>query len=242
MYTLIDCTNYSCLGRHTSYSLLGSLAYIQYANVDTFIFTETNIAQFARFDAGALCNIINRIYPREDHVNTPDTSALRKMAATAISNAAHLILNFDPRAVESQAQFIDYIDDRPYAFQPTGIRPKLCQRWLLDPQANRSRLVRGKSPVFVAPAAPLVPYAPPAATRVAPTVQAARTAAPSGPVQRPKGGSTGKVWDIADALAQGTPDGSRELRRLIIEKCVAEGINETTAGVQYSKWKKFHNL
>lgn len=60
----------------------------------------------------------------------------------------------------------------------------------------------------------------------------------SAPAARPAGGTTKKVWEIADALKERNPSLSpKELRPKIIEACTEEGINESTAGTQYSKWK-----
>ena len=59
----------------------------------------------------------------------------------------------------------------------------------------------------------------------------------------PKGGTTARVWVIADAVAeeQGTGD-IKALRAAIIATCEAEGINKSTAGTQYSKWKRAKGL
>lgn len=60
---------------------------------------------------------------------------------------------------------------------------------------------------------------------------------PSGPSQRPKAGSsTGKVWDIADEVSQTITD-AKALRKAVIDRCVQEGINQSTASVQFGKWK-----
>lgn len=64
---------------------------------------------------------------------------------------------------------------------------------------------------------------------------------PSLPGARPaQGTATGRVWDIADAeLAKVSPAdlGTKELRSAILAACVASGINQATAQVQYGKWK-----
>lgn len=51
---------------------------------------------------------------------------------------------------------------------------------------------------------------------------------------RPNKGATARVWAIADEV---TGDGPID-RTKVIEACVAAGINKSTAGTQYSKWKK----
>ena len=58
----------------------------------------------------------------------------------------------------------------------------------------------------------------------------------SGPIGAPKAGSTtGRVWEIADEEFAKLPD-LKACRKLIIAKCVAQGINPATAATQYSKW------
>lgn len=64
------------------------------------------------------------------------------------------------------------------------------------------------------------------------------TPRPSSPATRPAGGTTKKVWDIADDLKARNPSlSAKELRPKIIEACEQENINSSTAGTQYSKWK-----
>lgn len=68
---------------------------------------------------------------------------------------------------------------------------------------------------------------------------------PSDPSPRPKAGtSTGLVWDIADkVLDEMGGDISAQvldqkaLRKVIIERATAQGINPATVQVQFSKWK-----
>lgn len=67
------------------------------------------------------------------------------------------------------------------------------------------------------------------------------------PAEAPKAGSkTGRVWEIAETvlrqkLEAKERDGGqldvKALRKNIVELCEAEGINSSTASVQYGKWK-----
>lgn len=60
---------------------------------------------------------------------------------------------------------------------------------------------------------------------------------PSEPAGRPKAGSaTGRVWEIADEVAETITD-EKALRKSVIDKCIQEGINKSTASVQFGKWK-----
>ncbi len=66
--------------------------------------------------------------------------------------------------------------------------------------------------------------------------------APADPSGRPAAESkTGQVWAIADKLAaenKKLPKASKELKKLVVDACVAAGINGSTAGVQFAKWAK----
>jgi len=60
-------------------------------------------------------------------------------------------------------------------------------------------------------------------------------------VTRPRAGtSTGKVWEIADAISQETK--SPADRKSVVAKCTEAGINPSTAATQYGKWRKYHGL
>ena len=56
-------------------------------------------------------------------------------------------------------------------------------------------------------------------------------------VNRPKPGSTtGKVWNIADTIAATISD-DKALRKAVIVECEAQGINKSTASVQFGYWR-----
>lgn len=58
------------------------------------------------------------------------------------------------------------------------------------------------------------------------------------PLARPKKTSlTGIVWEIADALYKKAGDTFPD-RKAVIDACVAEEINQSTAATQYAKWHK----
>lgn len=245
MYILIDCTNYAAIARHPEYRALAALAYIQHANIDTAIFHEAQEHSFVRFDIIQLQSILKSIGYEE---NLYEYEQLKNRVKELVAaDCTRLVIDINPTIAEAQAQLIDYADDKPYKFNPNGPRPLSMREWPTEPQRNRSRLARPTSvqlkPTVVCSSPIVAPQRPSysaPATPAAPMRTVARRAATSQPVQRPKGGATGKVWEIADELKE-TANG-KELRRLIVEACKGAGINETTAGVQYSKWKKFNNL
>lgn len=79
------------------------------------------------------------------------------------------------------------------------------------------------------------------AAQTAPTPRAPRdpNAAPSVAGAPAAGSKTGKVWEIAEAIwqAAGRPSETKGIRKQIIDACEAEGINGSTASVQFGKWK-----
>lgn len=78
----------------------------------------------------------------------------------------------------------------------------------------------------------------PVVTKRSISIGKASTTKTASPTARPAGGTTKKVWDIADALKARNPSlSAKELRPKIIEACQEENINSSTAGTQYSKWK-----
>ncbi|AUR88739.1 hypothetical protein NVP2117O_61 [Vibrio phage 2.117.O._10N.261.45.E9] len=58
---------------------------------------------------------------------------------------------------------------------------------------------------------------------------------------RPKAGTaTGRVWDLADSVH--TKVGDDIEKQMVVDLCVAEGINPSTAGTQFGKWRKFMGI
>ncbi len=71
---------------------------------------------------------------------------------------------------------------------------------------------------------------------------ASNTPKPASPANRPAGGTTKRVWEIADEIRAGSPDSdAKTLRPIIIARCEQEGINGSTAGTQFAKWKNSQN-
>lgn len=64
--------------------------------------------------------------------------------------------------------------------------------------------------------------------------------APSESVRPKAGTSTGRIWDIADRLLKENPLNLpiSELKNYVVEIASQEGINPSTAQVQFGKWKK----
>jgi hypothetical protein len=65
----------------------------------------------------------------------------------------------------------------------------------------------------------------------------------SGKVERPAAGSTtGRVWEVCDQVHAANPGwtNKKDFRVSVINACIKAGINESTAGTQYSKWIRHH--
>ena len=68
-------------------------------------------------------------------------------------------------------------------------------------------------------------------------------AASGGPTPTPQGtGATAKVHQIASAIHAANPLTSRARRSEIINECIKQGVNESTAATQIAKWFKNNGL
>jgi hypothetical protein len=193
-------------------------------------------------------------------VSTAYNDAIRTVRG-ALQSAEWLRFPFGRDAVARQVANLTAKDDRPYYFNPDGDMPIPATAWHVAPQTNRRREDSSYWVVFASGWAETAPggtgradaTASPPPAKAPGKRTSARTAAlpatggtpaapkpraaPSGPATRPKAGtSTGKVWDLADALAAKHTD-AKALRKAVIEACEAEGINASTASVQFGKWK-----
>lgn len=262
MHILIDTTNSRAIARHDSYQALAALAVIQFANVDTSIIRMGENRTFAVFDPEQLASIGASVGIEIDPASSYGEK-IRKLRA-ALESFEHLNLPFTTEDLERQAFGIASGDDKPYAFDPSGSKPKPMAKWHFDPQRNRKRIDSSFGHCFSAglgygngvvppppaatsaaadakrPSAPAAPRPKPGATPAAPKPPKA----PSEPATRPKAGtSTGKVWDAADAALAANPGAPvKELKSLVVAACEAEGINAGTAGVQFGKWKSSKGL
>lgn len=77
-----------------------------------------------------------------------------------------------------------------------------------------------------------------------------KAAAPAKPEKAPKdekngvvrpgaGSTTGRVWEIAVKLSTKKEAAKR---KTVIDACVAEKINPSTAATQYGRWRKYNGL
>lgn len=248
MYILIDITNHQALARHESFIALAALAYIQFTNVDSIVLPLDANKHFTLFDGSAIRSIsahAGQIQPAD----TPYNELIKNMRAWLIA-APHLALPFSAELLTIQAHSIAPSEDRPFEFVPSDEAPRLARTWHYPPQQNRKRCDSSQAIHFASRAGPvppleLTPKQPRTSAPAAPPkVKRDPSTAPprersSGAAARPKAGtSTGQVWDIADEVsATFTNDKTgKAVRKEVIERCEAAGINKSTAGVQFGKW------
>jgi hypothetical protein len=166
------------------------------------------------------------------------------IATVAAMCDAAPIADVNPLEVELQAMQIDMDDDAEYRYAP-GCATASEQQYLNRLQAFKT------SPLVLPLIPPEKPLAAPSPQYLALLAAHAAHAAPSAPREAresnpstyvpPKGGSkTGRVWEIAEPIwaAAAKPENWKEIRKAIVEACEAEGINGSTASVQYGKWKQ----
>lgn len=262
MYVLIDITNCRPICKHESYKACAAMAVIQFANVDAAIVALGSNKGFAILEREQVKAVGLALGVKVGSDYAAGLRAIRE----AIEADDVLALPFTLEQMERQAYAIAPNVDYPMAYDVTGDVPKRLPRWHFDPQRNRKRSDSSFGHVFSAglgygpgvvppthgvhkaapgtgPRAPaMAPPKPGATPPKAPPAKRA-PAAPSGPATRPKGGSTARVWELADLeLSELGSIDMKALRKAVIAACEAEGINSSTASVQYGKWKSSKGL
>lgn len=247
MYVLVDMTRLVFVYRHEHPHTLSNVASLELVQSDTRVlpcdnpwdfdvFTDTDIKLLFKNTTGA----DHKGYSREYHLQTVCELANRVPLLDAVPEEAHV-----------QAMSVGMGDKGFYRYVKGGRRPAPVDELFLEPvklprnqqaeqQALKTALQRPQA--TGAPTPWPFPDSDPAARSSTPRApRAPRTAtasadgtAPSAP-GRPKAGSTtGRVWDIADTK-KGSATG-KDLRKAVIAACEAEGINPSTASVQFGKW------
>ena len=77
----------------------------------------------------------------------------------------------------------------------------------------------------------------PAVQAPMPTRQERRTQ--NGVMEPAPGSTTGRVWEIIETLRR--PDGT-VYRQDVMDQCIGEGINPSTAASQWGKWNRFNGM
>lgn len=143
-----------------------------------------------------------------------------------------------------QADQIGMLDQLEHRYVPGAKSPETFEQDYHPPM-----LISSAPPVPVlhpnsAPQTAPAPYSAPQ-TSYKPPAQPKQTIArgerpPSIAMEAPKSGSkTGRVWEIAEKIwiDSGNSTDFKSLRKQIVDACESEGINSSTASVQFGKWK-----
>lgn len=263
MHILIDTTNWRAIARHDSHKALAALALIQFANIDCRILRLHENKSWTVFSKEHLRAIGESmgVLPASD-APYPEVIKAIRLAAESID---WLALPFTTGDLQAQAYAVDPDDARPLGFDPKGTEPKLLKKWPCDPQRPSKRrdssfwttfaaglghgpgIVTAETASYLdgsAPAAPSAPSAPerprktPSAPKEAPSAPRAPRAIQAASARPKAGTSTGRVWELADAVKARMPISDWKAFRAEVTKLgEAEGINPGTVGVQLSKWK-----
>ena len=269
MYILIDCTNYSILARNPNYRILANLAYIEYANIDTYIFLECEGKSYSVFNRDQLILLLASVSSLPQNYGNLDYSEIWKCIKTALQSNSFLVVDHNFDKIETQAQCINYSDDKPYRYNPEGFKPRQSNCWVTPPHINRSRLCRSKNKTFLACASssgnatiatqhqtfqPQTGYNI-MAKKANGNGSAEHTEAPAPKAVRPRGverieqngvkrpsagGKCAAVWDIADNLSAEQKKPAEIAE--IMEVAKVQGLNENNVRVEFAQWRKFNGL
>jgi hypothetical protein len=225
------------LYRHNNFNMLANLAHIEVPYNATIIIDELEIGNFSVFSDFELRILFEHLCGEKYfgfRIDDLMQSVQRQCKCLEFCD-------FNGFQVAQQANCIKDDNEEYYRFSP-GCDTPSGQQDLFYPAALVT--VPGLIPrlVHYVPAAAAPVHATAAAGGAAyvttpRTVTPRTTEIPSAPKA---GSKTGQVWTIAEELfkAQPEPVDFKTLRGLIIAACEVEGINSSTASVQYGAWKK----
>lgn len=242
MYILIDLNKMCVRYKHTNSTILSNLMHLEFPHCTAVVMPEDLQGCYKTFSDMELrllyTNLCGQKFEGFDrHSLMCNVIALCDLVPESTLN------QFE---VAAQAAYVKDGDLKYYSYVPGSYVPKL-QPDLYTPNAVAT--VAGYTPTqYTAPVQQTAPASTPQAARVftphtpaapkAPSTPRDHTSAGSSPEGAPKAGSkTGMVWQIADSLYTEGAD-FKSLRKQVIDACEAEGINVSTASVQWGKWKQ----
>lgn len=235
MYILIDREKMFALYKHPNQGTLSNLAHIEVAHSATIILPQDLAEGFDQFTQLELQLLFYNLCGQR--YTGYNKSTLIASVITQCKMLTESKLNgFE---IGIQANSIDMDNQGFYRYAPGCSVPNLQQE-LFVPAALVT--VAGYVPTYNPKGKPYVApvRATQAAAPLAGTGQPTPTSAPSSaPTSAPKAGSkTGRVWEIAEVEYLKDSSDFKVLRKRIIDACEVEGINASTASVQYGYWKK----
>lgn len=249
MYLLIDKEQLTVLYKHPNMRVLDNLRHIECQQ--PVLITGYKDGVF-----GDMTDLELRMLYRNMCGQSFDGFARWHLEATLIAMCDNLpVCNYNAIEIATQAHCIQEDDDELYKFVPGEFAPAV-QNVLFRAAAHKTQAVklpytpREKTPHIAEYSAAKLLDSPvfaqlkdqmQADAAPKPRVTTPRPASESGAaVEAPKHGSkTGRVWEIAEPIYQAAADKTdwKTIRKLVVAACEAEGINSSTASVQYGKWK-----
>lgn len=245
MHVLINKDRCVFLGKHQDENALLNLAWLESPNTPCAV-----LKCDVQFELNSLTDYeLKHLYKNTcgvDHMG---------FSRDALLTVVHELLqrmdeiDVDKYEIQAQCNTVDRLDLACYKYVKGSQKPeKLVD--LFEPDAITVGRDLEKENAAVA-AAPLVKqayadavpkYVPKHGNApTAPRNTAPRVSTGGAPSEAPKAGSkTGAVWEIAEQIYATFPNPSnwKELRSAIVTACEAQGINGSTASVQFSKWKQ----
>jgi len=246
MYVLIDKDAMQVRYKHADAKVLADLMHIEFPQCAAAVLSCEVTMPWQKFSDLEL----RLLYKNLTGTNFPGFTrhGLEPNISTLLTDLPESTLN--AAEIATQAAFVSATDLNYYRYAPGQTKPLEVN----DAYAAKP-LVSAAPYVPVIPPLPAANAAPTPVARVAnPIVNALATQAKQAPTPRaprdpnaapvaagaPAAGSkTGRVWEIAEQvwLAAGSPSELKDVRKQIIAACEAEGINGSTASVQFGKWK-----
>ena len=237
MHILIDKDSMTVRYKHPSMKVLSELMYIEFTHCSgsiAFIDDTRTLGMFSDLELSMLYkNMCGQLFPGIGREN---------LIYNVVSLCQLLpVSDLNEREITLQFNAIDRLDHGHYQYLPGSNTPRK-----LDAPASTAALISNVSyaPVITEhvhrPATPAPLAVSGSIPRAAPIPRAPRDPSVAVSNDAPKQGSkTGRVWEIAEEIyvAQPKPADFKVMRKLIVDACEAEGINTSTASVQFSKWR-----
>jgi len=139
LYSLIDTTHCELIGLFDDWRTAGALAYIQFANVDTWTLPLTVGHPFVSWPTRDIALLLSQVLGRS--VPEPPTSfqggeVLRNVM---IENSARWLCRYTFEDVEEQAKAIPINSKQAFVYNPTARKPTPVTAWPRNPQGSYDR-------------------------------------------------------------------------------------------------------
>lgn len=241
-FVLIDKDKMMVRYKHSDALVLGYLMHIEYPHCTASIMPCEATKRWQAFSDLEL----KLLYKNLVGSNFPgfERRGLEHNVVQALGTLPDSDVNIDE--ARAQSDCIPVTSQGNYRFAPGAMKPIELE----EPFAAKAlQAAKGFAPTTPPP--PPANAAPtPAAAPVNPFLQAPAPRAPAAPrpprdpnappvsAEAPKRGATARVWEIAEKIwiESGKPD-PKDIRKQIVKACEDEGINTSTAGVQFGKWR-----